>query len=202
MPPPEIRIMAEPSRTDPDVCKFTVDRPVYEGGPFLFRDPAASQGSALIDALFKLPGLATVNVHNHIVNVTKKSGEWSDLAKQVGATIRGTLQAGGAALSAEAVKALGPSEADKTLRAKVEQFILDEINPAVAAHGGYIQVTDLRDGTLYIAMGGGCQGCGAADITLKQGVERMLKESIPEIKQVLDGTDHSRGASPFYASSK
>ncbi|MBI3099505.1 MAG: NifU family protein [Planctomycetes bacterium] len=202
MPPPEIRIMAEPSRTDPGVCKFTVDRYVYEGGPFLFREAAASRGSALVDALFGLTGVVAVIVHNHIVTVTMKDGDWGTLAKQVGGAIRSTLQAGGPTLSPEAVKALGPSDADVALREKVEQFIQDEINPSVAAHGGYIQVIDVKDGNLYIAMGGGCQGCGAADVTLKQGVERMLKDNIPEVKQVLDTTDHAQGANPYYAPSK
>jgi Fe/S biogenesis protein NfuA len=51
-------------------------------------------------------------------------------------------------------------------------------------------------------MGGGCQGCGAADVTLKAGIERLIKEEIPEVAEVLDATDHSQGANPYYSSGK
>ncbi len=70
--------------------------------------------------------------------------------------------------------------------------------PAIAAHGGKISIVDLREGTLYISMTGGCQGCAASQITLRQGFEVMLRRVAPEIVEVVDTTDHSRGKSPFY----
>ena len=79
------------------------------------------------------------------------------------------------------------------------QTILDEtINPAVAAHGGYIGLVEVKDDNVYVQMSGGCQGCGAATMTLKAGVERMLREELPWVNQVLDTTDHSQGDNPFY----
>jgi Fe/S biogenesis protein NfuA len=81
--------------------------------------------------------------------------------------------------------------------------VLDEmINPAIAAHGGFINLIEVKDRKVYVEMGGGCQGCGAAMMTLKAGVERMLKEEIPEIEEVLDQTDHTAGSNPYYATSK
>jgi len=83
------------------------------------------------------------------------------------------------------------------------QYILDTaINPAIAAHGGYIELIEVKDKTVYVRMGGGCAGCGAADITLKAGVEAMLKEEIPEIEEVLDTTDHAAGTNPYYSPGK
>lgn len=83
------------------------------------------------------------------------------------------------------------------------QKILDEqVNPQIASHGGSITLLDYRDGTAYVEMGGGCAGCGMANVTLKQGVEVSLKEAIPELKEVVDTTDHDAGTNPFYKPSK
>jgi Fe/S biogenesis protein NfuA len=88
------------------------------------------------------------------------------------------------------------------LKARVQDLIDTMINPAVASHGGYVELIDVKDDTVYLQMGGGCQGCGAADITLKAGIERLIKEEIPEIKEILDTTDHASGTNPYYAAGK
>ena len=88
------------------------------------------------------------------------------------------------------------------LKERVQELIETMINPAVAAHGGYIELLDVKDNTAYIRMSGGCQGCGAADITLKAGIERLIFDEIPELTEVLDVTDHAAGANPYYAPSK
>lgn len=73
-----------------------------------------------------------------------------------------------------------------------------KINPGVALHGGHVSLVDVRDDVVYISFGGGCQGCGMANITLKQGVHRMLREAVPDIKDIVDMTDHALGINPFY----
>jgi Fe-S cluster biogenesis protein NfuA len=88
------------------------------------------------------------------------------------------------------------------LKDKVQELLDSAINPAVSGHGGYIELIDVKDSTVYIRMSGGCQGCGAADVTLKAGIERMIFEEIPEITEVLDTTDHASGSNPYYAPSK
>jgi Fe/S biogenesis protein NfuA len=85
---------------------------------------------------------------------------------------------------------------------RVRKVLEEMINPALAAHGGFINLIEVRERKVYVEMGGGCQGCGAAMMTLKAGVERMLKEEIPEIEEVLDQTDHTAGSNPYYATSK
>lgn len=94
-----------------------------------------------------------------------------------------------------------PAWADP-LAAAVQQVLDDEINPGVASHGGYVQLLDVKDGTAFVKMGGGCQGCGMASVTLKQGVEVAIKKAVPQIVTVLDTTDHASGANPFYQASK
>lgn len=92
--------------------------------------------------------------------------------------------------------------AESSVRDKVQDLIDSAINPAVAGHGGYIELIDVKDSTVYLRMSGGCQGCGAADVTLKAGIERMIFEEIPEVTEVLDTTDHASGSNPYYAPSK
>ncbi len=82
--------------------------------------------------------------------------------------------------------------------AAVNEIIESQINPGIAMHGGRVTLLDVQDGVAFIAMGGGCQGCGLANVTLKQGVEKMIQEAMPEITQVLDMTDHALGTNPFY----
>jgi Fe/S biogenesis protein NfuA len=84
----------------------------------------------------------------------------------------------------------------------VQQLLDTEINPAVAGHGGYIGLLDIADGVAYVQMGGGCQGCGLAEVTLSQGVRSTIIERFPEIVEVVDTTDHAAGTNPYYEPSK
>jgi Fe/S biogenesis protein NfuA len=88
------------------------------------------------------------------------------------------------------------------LKTRVQELIDSMINPAVAGHGGYVELIDVQDNRVYLQMGGGCQGCGAADVTLKSGIERLIKEEIPEVTEVLDTTDHAAGNNPYYTPGK
>jgi Fe/S biogenesis protein NfuA len=85
---------------------------------------------------------------------------------------------------------------------QIQELIDERINPAVAAHGGHIDLLDVKDDAIYIHMGGGCQGCGMANVTLKHGIEGMIQEVFPEITQVIDTTDHAAGTNPYYQPSK
>ncbi|NIM01755.1 MAG: iron-sulfur cluster assembly accessory protein [Acidobacteria bacterium] len=77
--------------------------------------------------------------------------------------------------------------------------VLDEkINPAVASHGGHVDLVAVENETAYLRFGGGCQGCGMAAATLKNGVEKTLFAEVPEIKAVMDVTDHASGKNPYY----
>ena len=81
--------------------------------------------------------------------------------------------------------------------------VLDErINPSIASHGGHISLIDVKDDRVYVRLEGGCQGCGMADVTLKQGVEVEIKNVVPSIIAVLDVTDHAEGSNPYYSPGK
>ena len=85
-----------------------------------------------------------------------------------------------------------------TTAEKIRRLLDTEINPAVAAHGGRVELAGVEDGVVYLSFGGGCHGCGLVDVTLKQGIETRLKELLPEIERVVDTTDHAAGTNPFY----
>ena len=84
----------------------------------------------------------------------------------------------------------------------VQQLLDERINPSVATHGGHIALVDVQADTAYIRLEGGCQGCGMADVTLKQGVEVEIKKEVPSIAHVLDVTDHDGGSNPYYQPGK
>jgi len=86
----------------------------------------------------------------------------------------------------------------RNTKEKVQYLVDTQINPGVAEHGGSVQVVDVNDGSVYLRLHGGCQGCGAADFTLRQGIETIVKRAVPEIQRIIDLTNHSAGTSPYY----
>ena len=88
---------------------------------------------------------------------------------------------------------------DDPLAQRVQDVLDAEVNPGVAGHGGSVSLVKVAGDVAVIQLHGGCQGCGAADLTLKQGIERMIKGAVPEIRAVQDATDHEAGVNPYYA---
>ena len=80
----------------------------------------------------------------------------------------------------------------------IQKLMEEEINPALASHGGYVTLHSVKGDQAFIEMGGGCQGCAMSYMTLKEGIEEAIKESVPGIKQVVDVTDHSGGENPYF----
>jgi Fe/S biogenesis protein NfuA len=99
-------------------------------------------------------------------------------------------------------KFANPNEAaiyeDNPVAGKIQALLDAEVNPFVASHGGVISLLDFKEGTAYIHMGGGCQGCSSSTATLKLGVEQRLVEGIEEVETVVDTTDHAAGTNPYY----
>ena len=100
------------------------------------------------------------------------------------------------------LEAFNPSMSITEISGSVEeqiQHVLDEeVNPMVASHGGVVSLLEVKEHNAYLEFGGGCQGCGMIDVTLKQGVEVMIKAQIPEIEAIYDVTDHAGGTNPYY----
>jgi Fe/S biogenesis protein NfuA len=85
---------------------------------------------------------------------------------------------------------------------RVMQVIEEQVNPAIAAHGGSAELVAVEEDTAYVRLGGGCVGCGMATVTLGQGIEVAILEAVPEVRQVVDVTDHASGTNPYYEAAK
>lgn len=96
---------------------------------------------------------------------------------------------------------LGPNaqlELDGTVEDNVREVLTKRINPSIAAHGGFAELVSVEGDTVVVKLGGGCQGCGMANATVTAGIERTLRELIPEVERVVDLTDHASGENPYF----
>lgn len=84
------------------------------------------------------------------------------------------------------------------LAARVQDVLDHQVNPGVGTHGGMVSLMEIREETAYLRFGGGCQGCAAIDVTLKRGVEAAIRQAVPEIRGIVDVTDHGAGENPYY----
>ena len=191
-----IKIRAGTLLADPDACKFTVSRTVHPGGPFFFDDKERAAGSPLPERLFALPGVAYVLVADDVVK--EPSISWSGLKSAIGTAIRAQLLTGVPTILEAPRNARTRDRTDAEIRAVVQELLDREVNRSIAAHGGQISIVEVRDGRLFIAMSGGCQGCAASKVTLRQGFEVMVRGVAPEIDNIVDTTDHAAGNTPFY----
>jgi Fe/S biogenesis protein NfuA len=96
----------------------------------------------------------------------------------------------------------GAASADGPVADRIRQILEERVNPAIASHGGFAELVAVEDDTAYLRMGGGCQGCGLAQVTLTQGIAVAITDAVEEINNVVDVTDHDSGSNPYYESSK
>lgn len=99
-------------------------------------------------------------------------------------------------------EAIDPGELTGSVDERIEQVLAHVINPAIAAHGGRAELARFEDGTAFLRLSGGCQGCGMASVTLTQGIEVTLTEAVPEVQRVADVTDHEAGQDPYFERAK
>ena len=87
------------------------------------------------------------------------------------------------------------------MRDTIDRILLQQINPAVASHGGAVSLLDVHGNTVFLQMSGGCQGCASASVTLREGIEKALREQVPGLGEIVDVSDHAAGTNPYYSSS-
>ena len=95
-----------------------------------------------------------------------------------------------------------PADLSGPVPQRVQQVIDEQINPSIAMHGGSAELVAVEDDTAYVRLGGGCVGCGMASVTLGQGIEVAIVEAVPEVRQVVDVTDHASGTNPYFEAAK
>ncbi len=193
----EIQIRGEPLGSG-ERCRFTVDRPLLPGESAFFGDAGSAKESPLAADLLALPGVTSVLIAEETVTLGADYAiDWPALG--AGNVIRKHLRSGRPIVSPSYFERL-PAESD--LRWAIDDLLAREINPAVAMHGGWVELIDVKKNNVYLRLGGGCQGCGAADVTLKQGIEKAIRALAPAVGEILDTTDHAAGRNPYYAPAK
>ena len=191
----DIAIVGEPT-INPASCKFTVDRPVYPGGSAFFGNREAANDSPLAQRIFEIPEVENILIAENQITVTKSGFDpWPVIGKRIGAKIREHIRSSDPAVNAQFESAMMP---ESEIRKKVQNLLEREINPALGMHGGWVELIDVKRNSVYLRLGGGCQGCGSANMTLKMGIEKAIREQIPEVGEILDTTDHAAGRNPYY----
>jgi Fe-S cluster biogenesis protein NfuA len=198
MDPNQIRISADPITSA--MCRFTIDRPIYPNESFYFGSKEKAQGSSVAAKLFDLEGITSVLISHDQITVTKGGHEeWPVIGKKIGAAIRESLASNAPVVREDLKKSLPSAD---VIRERVQDVLDMDINPAVAAHGGIVELIDVKRNDVFLRMGGGCQGCGMASQTLRQGVESAIRRTVPEVGAIMDTTDHAAGRNPYYAPSQ
>lgn len=197
----DVTISAEP--LDDLRYKFIVNQPVNDMAPGAYRfGSAADAGRAPVaEAVLGIPGIEEVILSDRTVTVARRAGvEWCDLEERVRYAITSAVTA----LNAAAHAAVPASQQmdDDTMYQVVTELFRGTINPSVKQHGGAVELIDVQDATVILRMMGGCQGCGMANVTLRQGIEATLKRAVPGFKGIQDVTDHSAGTNPYFSSEK
>jgi Fe-S cluster biogenesis protein NfuA len=197
-PSEEIQIKA---RKEPNVpaCVLMLNRPLLQGLSFWAPEAEIAYAySPLASSLFDMGGVGSVLIHDTTLTVMRDGSDfspWEAFAKRVGEQVRAHLKSGIPVLDPSYQESI-PSEEE--IRERLQRIIDEEINPGIASHSGVITLNRVVGNTIYITMGGGCQGCAASSVTLRSGIEGSFRKEIPQLGAVLDETDHQSGVNPFF----
>ena len=194
-----IRVTVESSPAQDNVCIFITEPPLYTAGGLHLHKDGDTADSPLAQKLFEIEGVMEVLIAGSSLTITTETApepDWAEMSEKIAQLIRKQVESGEAAVADSFTSKLPSAE---ELRPKVQEIIDSSINPAVASHGGVVTLLDVQGNNIFLEFGGGCQGCGMVSVTLKYGVERLIRENVPEVGQILDTTDHAAGQNPYYA---
>ena len=180
----------------PQVCKFIVGgRPIIKMGDAAYFRKGMEGKSILPKSLFKLGYITKIGIEGDTLVLTSdmKDISWPERGKEIGKIIRGWLASGAPPIVLEAIE-----EQNDEVFLEVAKLIETHVNPSIASHGGIVTLKRVVGDKAYVIMGGGCQGCAASSVTLKAGVESMIKAKVDEINEIVDITNHDAGINPYY----
>ena len=182
---------------NPETLKFVTNRMLYQGTADFRTSELAAEWSPLARALFDREEVDGVYFCNNFVTVTKKEEfNWQEIMLELKDFIKNYVEAGNEIISArydqvkeeiEAAQeaAIDYDEKDAEIVAKIKELINTYVKPAVESDGGNIEFKKYVDGNVYVIMQGACSGCPSSTVTLKAGIEGMLKRMVPEVNEVI-----------------
>ncbi|MFC3050305.1 NifU family protein [Kordiimonas pumila] len=173
---------------NPDTLKFLPGKTVLETGTANFTDPDAAEVSPLASSMFAQSGVSGVFLGHDFVTITKATElEWSSLKPQVLAGLMQFFASGAPVIKEGAALAearVDENEEDADIIDQIKTLLDEKIRPAVAGDGGDIIYRGFKEGVVYLQMQGACSGCPSSTITLKNGIENLLKYYVPEVVDV------------------
>ena len=182
----------EPAEDDHTVV-FTLDCRLNDTTE-VFKSPEDAAGNPLAESLFDVGFVEFVLFKKDKIILARNGGEWPEIIANAQTVIQQHYkgQRGDERRAAN-------TDMDESIRQQVNELLETQINPAVASHGGYIELIDVDHAVVSLKMGGGCQGCSSSSATLRQGVETAIRDAIPAVVHIKDLTDHESGENPYYS---
>lgn len=196
-----IAIQAKLSAIDPDVCVFRINRSGLLGPPIDLRPEGPDR--RLIDNLCEIAAVRAVKLDANFVSISKTANvQWDDLIPVLANRLRtyAAEEFDGEARPREELAEGKQVRQPKQILAAIRKLVDERFNPAIASHRGEIRIVDYCDGVVKVEMRGGCQGCAASQLTLRQGLLSTIRNEVPEVVEIVDTTDHQSGTDPYFSS--
>ena len=179
---------------NPATLKFLPGRSLMQSGTLEIRDAKSAERSPLAKRLFAVPGVAGVFYGYEFVSVTKSEGEWQHLKPAVLGAIMEHFMSGDPLIADDKLQANVDAghdeseeffdEADQATVKTIKELLETRVRPAVAGDGGDITFRGFKDGIVYLAMKGSCQGCPSSTATLKHGIQNLFRHFLPDVREV------------------
>ncbi len=175
---------------NPESVKFVTNRHILPNFQLDFKTVAVAEGSALAKALFEIPFVGGVFIANNFVTITKKiEYDWFEITPEIKDTIKKFLESGkkpvdDALLPKDIIESQNNGAAPTDIEGKIKDLLEKYVKPAIQMDGGHIGYRGFEDGVVKLALQGSCSGCPSSLITLKSGIEGLLKRMVPEVTEV------------------
>jgi len=175
------------STPNPNSLKFVLEREIYEGEAIEFNNQSQAENSPLAQKLLSIDGVEKILIFQNFITVNKNKYSWDQLKASVLHVISDFISSGLNAINVS--ENMMSSEVDYNAKDKetvdaISAIISKKVKPAVAQDGGDINFVKYNEGIVFLELKGSCAGCPSATLTLKNGIENILKHHIPEIKRV------------------
>jgi Fe-S cluster biogenesis protein NfuA len=178
---------------NPETMKFVANKLLYPGKSIDFPDAASASPSPLAQELFHFPFIKAVFIASNFVTLTKttETDDWNDMIPTVKQFLKDYLEEGKMVVNDEAVQKIKQESSnaisadDNDVVKRIKELLENYVKPAVEMDGGAIQFKSFEDGKVNLMLQGSCSGCPSSMITLKAGIEGMMKRMIPEVKEVV-----------------
>jgi NFU1 iron-sulfur cluster scaffold homolog, mitochondrial len=177
---------------NPETMKFVANKLLYPGKSIDFPDESSAKPSPLAGELFSFPFIKSVFIASNFVTLTKTSDtEWQDVIPSIRQFLKDYLEEGKAVINEEEIIVAKKTDSniinedDTDVVKRIKELLDNYVRPAVEMDGGAIQFKSYNDGVVNLSLQGSCSGCPSSMITLKSGIEGMMKRMIPEVQEVV-----------------